>query len=193
MKALLFVNACVNRETSRTNRLSKELIKLLQEKEEYAVTELVLEEENIQPLNSKTLGKRLALSQNGDFSDGMFRYSRQIAAADCIVIAAPYWEFTFPAMLKNYMESSSMPGITYQYDESGSSVGLCGADNLYYVTTCGGYVGNANLGYETVKALAGLFGIKNSYCIMAEGLDAKPTEVESIMEAAIHELPQKIQ
>ncbi|ADY55611.1 hypothetical protein Sgly_1301 [Syntrophobotulus glycolicus DSM 8271] len=51
---LLFINACVNRETSRINRLAGELINLLKEKAGYSVTELVLEKENIQALNSET-------------------------------------------------------------------------------------------------------------------------------------------
>lgn len=192
MKTLLFVNACVNRKTSRTNRLGGELIKLLTEKEEYAVTELVLEEENIQALNSETLGKRLTLSNKGEFTDEIFKYAHQISKADCIVIAAPYWDLAFPAMLKNYIEATSVAGITYRYSENGRPVGMCKADKVYYVTTCGGYIRNLNLGYDTVKALAVLFGVKDSQCITAEGLDARPNDVEAIIKQAIGDLPNKI-
>jgi FMN-dependent NADH-azoreductase len=192
MKTILFVNACINREKSRTNRLGRELLNLLKEKEEYSVTELVLEEENIQALNSETLEKRLALSKKGEFTDDMFKYAHQMSKSDCIVIAAPYWDLAFPAMLKNYIEATSVVGITYRYSENGRPVGMCKADKVYYVTTCGGYIRDLNLGYDTVKALAALFGIKGSQCIAAEGLDARPNEVEAIMEEAIKDLPSKI-
>jgi len=192
MKTLLFVNACVNRETSRTNRLSRELINLLKEKADYSVTELVLEEENIQALNSETLRKRMALSKNGEITDKIFKYAHQISDADCIVIAAPYWDLAFPAMLKNYIEATSVAGIAYRYSENGRPIGMCKADKVYYVTTCGGYIRDLNLGYDTVKALATLFGIKDSQCITAEGLDARPNDVEAILKEAIEDLPNKI-
>jgi len=192
VKTLLFVNACVNRETSRTYRLSRELIGLLKEKENCSVLELILEDENIQALNSQTLNKRQALCDKGEFSDKIFRYAHQIARADLIVIAAPYWEFTFPAMLKNYLEAISVAGLTFRYREDGSSVGMCQAAKLYYVTTSGGPIGDLNLGYATVKALAALFGIKDTCFIAAEGLDIRPNEAEAILKEAIKDLPKKI-
>lgn len=36
-----------------------------------------------------------------------------------------------------------------------------------------------NLGYDTVKALTILFGLKDSRFIIAEGLDARPNDVEA--------------
>ena len=76
MKEILVVNACINREVSRTNRLSSELVKVLQKRYHYEnVKELVLEDENLQPLNSQTLKKRLDLVKKSDFSDKMFQYA----------------------------------------------------------------------------------------------------------------------
>ena len=43
MRKLLYINSCVNRETSRTMRVSTELVNKL--KDDYEVTELVLEDE----------------------------------------------------------------------------------------------------------------------------------------------------
>lgn len=192
MKKLLFVNSNVNRETSRTNRLTNELIKLLNENNEYQVTELILEEENIQALNSQTLGKRYGFVLKCEFNDEMFKYAHQFMDADLVVISAPYWDLAYPAMLKNYIEATSVAGITYNYGPDGIPVGNCKAEKIYYVTTCGGFIRNQNFGYDTIKALGVLFGINDSVCIAAEGLDVKTNDADAIMSAAIAELPTKL-
>lgn len=193
MKKILFVNSCVNRNSSRTLRLSNALIDLVMEKEnDVQFTELILEDENIQPLNSITLEKRFSLIREEKFDDDMFKYANQLMDADCIIIAAPYWDLGFPAMLKNYIESTSIAGLTYKYNESGRPVGQCKAQMIYYVTTCGGFIRNLNFGYDTIKALSNLFGINDSKCISTEGLDIITNDVETIMQNAIETLPNMI-
>ena len=49
---LLFVNACVNRATSRTLKLARGVIEAMQTKEPFEVTEIVLEEEKLAPLTT---------------------------------------------------------------------------------------------------------------------------------------------
>ena len=44
---LLFVNACVNRATSRTLKLARGVIEAMQAQEPFEVTEIVLEEEKL--------------------------------------------------------------------------------------------------------------------------------------------------
>lgn len=53
MKKLLFVNACVNRETSRSLKLARGVIEAMQVEEPFEVNEVVLEEEKIAPLPQK--------------------------------------------------------------------------------------------------------------------------------------------
>ena len=76
MKKLLFVNACVNRETSRSLKLARGVIEAMQRKEPFEVTEVILEEENLAPLTTKTLNARQALEQKGEFDNGVFAYAR---------------------------------------------------------------------------------------------------------------------
>ena len=53
---LLFVNACVNRATSRTLKLARGVIEAMQAQEPFEVTEIVLEEEKLAPLTNSTMG-----------------------------------------------------------------------------------------------------------------------------------------
>ena len=101
---LLFVNACVNRATSRTLKLARGVIEAMQAQEPFKVTEIVLEEEKLAPLTTKSLNARQALEQKGEFDDGVFSYARQFRDADRIVIAAPFWASSYPASLKTYIE-----------------------------------------------------------------------------------------
>ena len=193
MKKLLFLNACVNRETSRTLRISKEFIDLLQKNNEYEVSELILEELNIPSVLSKELNERNALLRNGDYNNTKFDLANQFADADCIVVAAPYWDFGFPAILKTYIEAISLPGIAYQYGEDGRPVGKCKANKLYYITTRGGFVTDEqDLGFGTMLQLGAFYGIKEIKCISAGGFDIPTNDVETLISTTIADLSNMI-
>ena len=131
---ILFVNACVRGEHSRTLRLANVLLNQLNE----PFTELVLSDIAFQPVDYSYIQTRDLLLSEGDYGHPMFDLARQFAAADTIVIAAPFWDLSFPAMLKQYFEQINAVGIIFKYTEEGYPVGLCKAKKLYYVTTAGG-------------------------------------------------------
>ena len=169
--SILFINACI-RPQSRTLKLAKELLSKL-EKETGAQAEILnLEKEHIIPLTVEQLQKRDSALDSGDFSDPYFRYAKQFAAADIIVIAVPYWDLSFPALVKLYFEAISVCGITFRYTPEGYPKGLCKAKKFYYVTTSGGYIGDLDFGFQYAKALTTkLYGISDVECIRKEGLD----------------------
>ncbi len=183
MEKILFVNACVRPE-SRTRELAKLAISRLSGKVE--VLDLAMAE--IAPLTEETLNARtVALEQKGNTSP-LLRYAIQFAAADVIVIAAPYWDLSFPALLKTYIEVINVVGITFRYNDKGVPETLCKAKELYYITTAGGPI-VANLGFDYVKAVAEAFyQIPTVRCICAEGLDVIGADVTSIMDAAKAEI-----
>lgn len=181
--AILFVNACVRKE-SRTHRLAEKVLQKLGGE----VTEINLEKENIQPLMHTTLEKRTQLLAERKYDDDFFKYARQFAAADTIVIAAPFWDLSFPALLKCFVEAISIIGITFKYTEKGA-VGLCRAKRLIYVTAAGGYIPDNNFAFDYFKALAEtLYGIPETLFFKAEGLDIVGADVESIVQQALDEI-----
>ena len=100
------------------------------------------------------------------------------------MIAAPYWNMSFPSMLKIFFEAASVEGITFAYADDGIPIGLCQAQDMYYVTTSGGVIGDCNFGFEYVNALCRLYGIQNTHFVSAQGLDMEGADVQAIMEAA---------
>ncbi len=180
MKNILFVNACV-REQSRTYRLAQKLVDRFDGK----ISEIKPDLSEIKPLNDKTLKEREELLSSGNIDVSLFRTAQEFANADIIVIAAPYWDLTFPAILKIYLENITVCGITFFYTDSGIPKGLCKAKKLYYVTTSGGPILH-NFGYEYVKTLCREFyGIEETHFISAEGLDIVGAEPEKILNKAI--------
>ena len=176
----LYINCCV-REESRTDRLARAVLQKLGGD----FTELKLYEANLKPLDRDTMNKRTALIERGDYSDPMFDYAKQFASADTIVIAAPYWDLSFPATLKIYIENIYVTGIVSAYDESGMPVGLCKAKELYYVTTAGGPYDPA-YSYGYVESLAkSFFGIPVTHLVKAEMLDIVGNDAEEILRRKI--------
>ena len=181
---ILFVNACV-RERSRTLRVAKKLLDTF----DGEIKEVKLEKIEFPVVNEDFIVRRGALENEGKYDDPLFSLARDFAEADSIVIAAPYYDLSFPAMLKQYFEQINVLGVTFTYSDTGIPQGLCKAKSLYYVTTAGGPIISDAFGFGYVKALANTFyGIKEVYQIKAEGLDIIGADVESILRDTCSDL-----
>ena len=167
MKEVLFINACV-RPQSRTLELALNLL----EKTEGEIQRLDLYDTQLSPLDAQGIVFREQSAKEQDFSNEVFDLAKQFAKADTIVIAAPYWDLLFPAVLRTYLEAVCVSGLTFRYTQEGRPLGLCKAKKAYYVTTAGGFIGENNFGFMYVKALfQQLFGIEQVEFISKEGLD----------------------
>ncbi len=179
---ILYVNACV-REESRTAILADTLLNKLGE-----YTEITLEQENLKPLDRETLIRRTEMIEKGDYSSPMFDYAKQFAEADVIVVAAPFWDLSFPALLRIYLEQIYVTGIVSKYNEKGIPEGLCRAQKLYYVTTAGGPY-DPKYSYEYLADMSTkCFGIPETELIFAEMLDVDGVHPEQILRDAAEKI-----
>ena len=180
MEQILFVNACV-RPQSRTLRLAQTVLDGLSGH----LIEVDLSAAPVPFLDRDGLDRRNDLLAAGNFEAPMLRHAVQFSKADTIVIAAPYWDLMFPALLKAYLEAVTVSGLTFRYTEKGYPSSLCKAKRLIYVTTAGGYIGEYDFGFQYVATLArSFFGIEDVSCVKAEGLDIVGADVEAILCAA---------
>lgn len=177
---ILYVNACV-RKDSRTAKLAKKLLARLDEPYE----EIILEDIRFPVVSEAFLNKRDSLISAGNSQDPMFDLARQFKTAETIVIAAPYWDMSFPAMLKQYLEQVNVVGITFKYSKDGVPVGLCRANRLIFVTTAGGCYVPDIYGFGYVRELAqNYYGIQEVLKIEAAGLDIDGADIEKLMKDA---------
>ena len=179
MANILFINACV-RENSRTLELANYVLTCLSG----TVEEVKLYEQELYPLTLKEMEIRDKSTKSKDFSSDIFSLAKQFASAEVIVIATPYWDLMFPAVVKNYFEKITVNGLTFAYSEKGIPYGLCKAKKLIYVTTAGGPI-VYNFGFDYVNALSKCFyGINEVKCVTAQGLDIYGANVNKIIEEA---------
>ena len=181
---ILYINACVRKE-SRTNELAQYVLSKLQGN----IEEINLDFEKITPLYKEQLELRDSLIKDKNYNHPMFKYAKQFATADVILISAPYWDLSFPAILKTYIENINVNGITFSYSEKGYPVSLCKAKKLIYVTTSGGPIISDDFGFGYIKSLAeNFYGINDINYIKAEGLDIWGANIQEILEDAKKEI-----
>lgn len=179
---ILFINACVRKE-SRTKRLADHVIASLADKD---IKEIRLWEMLLPKVDEAFINRRTAFCNRGDFSDPIFVPGKDFAAADTIVIAAPYYDLSFPSVLKQYLEQICVTGLTFFYNEQNIPEGLCKARKLYYITTAGGPIINDDYGYGYVRELAKtFFSIPETLQVKAEMLDVIGFDAEAILAETI--------
>lgn len=179
-KTILWIDAAPERR-SRTRELTEYYLK----KEGGSVSHRILRDPELSSLDTETLAFREKCSAEGNFSDRLFDLAKEFALADEIVLTAPFWDNSFPAVLKKYIEAISVSGLTFRYSEEGVPVGLCRAEKLVYVTTAGGRIFCETFGFGYVAELAKtMFGIPESILIKAEELDLVGADENAILEKA---------
>ena len=182
---ILFIDSTV-RENSRTRRLAERLVSRLKDGE---VRVLHLEDERLRPFDARTLARRTRALEAGRWHSPILSKAAEFAAADQIVVAAPFWDLSFPSLLKTYIEWISVLGVVFRYSDVGRPVGLCRARRLFYVSTSGGPAETDPFGFGYVEALAkNYWGIPEVRRIAATGLDIVGADVEAILRSAEAEI-----
>ena len=176
---ILFINGC-----ARPNSRTLELANTVLSRETDEIRELKLFPDGPEGLDPERLALREELAAGGAYDHPLFRWAREFREADTVVLAAPYWDFLFPAKVRAYLESVMVNHLTFYYDETGTPQSLCRVKKLIYVTTAGGYIAH-NLGFEYADTLfRTFFGAEESLCVRAEGLDIVGNDPTAILEKA---------
>ena len=130
MKKLVVIDACIRGEESRTRRIAEPIVEALAKR--YEITRFDLTKMPMEPLTPATYAERAA----GRVPAWALEAARTVAEADRIVVVAPFWDMSFPAVLKCFFEQTSLFEVTFM-DNGRTCVGLCRAPKVLYVTTRG--------------------------------------------------------
>lgn len=183
---LLFVDCCISQrgEGSRTRALANAYLEAFEKKHpDWEIERVDAAALELAPLTPELLDARDALARAGDFKAPVFAQARAFAAADSIVVAAPYWDLSYPAQLKLYVEHISANGLCYHYGERGC-VGDCRAEKLVYLTTGGDFEGAESIGVLHFRQLSKMFGIPEFDYVFAGALDIDPAQTPRLLEEA---------
>lgn len=188
MKKVLYIDSCLKAEESRTKRIADAFIWELQKSSLFDIETVTVDKIELVPLGLKEYKFRRKLLDEQKMDYPLFDYAKQFASADLIVVAAPFWDMSFPAKLKIYFENISVAGFTFINTDDGNSVGVCKADCMVYITTRGRDIDDEHVMEQAapyLKALALFFGIKNFEMVSAYGLDvSSAAETERRIEEA---------
>ena len=190
MKKILIIDSCVRREESRTKQMLDKAVETLKSRHEDWVFEtLTLMDMDLKYWNTESLKVRDRLLLNGQHDAPQFRLGNQFREADGIVIAAPFWDSSVPAMLKVYIENISADGITFSTSEEGLT-GICKFQWMLFLTTRGGIWEGSDMemGSPYMEALSRFFGNGKYYCVAADGTDIVGLDLEEIMEKTLKEV-----
>lgn len=186
MEKLLFVDGCIRGEASRTLRLASRLVSCCTANASVNMETVALPAHNLRPLDKAALQHRDACIASRAFEDPCFAFARQFAQADAVILAAPFWDLSFPSLVRVYLEQLCVTGLTFHYSQEGACIGDCRARRLVYVTTRGGIIGPdaPDLAQPYLRALCGMLGVKKFDCLAAEGLDIVGNDAETLLQRA---------
>lgn len=182
MKKLLYIDACIRDEQSRTKRIATPVIEALKQK--YEVQTLCINELDLSIVRKELVTKRTS----GEIDTQVMQWAESVRDADRIVIAAPFWDMSFPAALKNFFELCSIMDVTFKTDDK-TCYGNCKAEKLLYITTRGMNISTGDALEQAtpyLKALSWLWGIGPLQVISVQNTDYLPaSEVDNRIEEAI--------
>ena len=185
MSKLVFIDACIRQDESRTRRIAYPILSALSQR--YETVRYVLPEiDGIVPLDPKLYEER----GQGDIPAWAVQAAKDIAEADRILIAAPFWDMSFPAVLKCFFEQTSLFGITFT-DNGKTCVGLCKAPKVLYITTRGLDIPTGDPREQAtpyLKVLGSLWNLGELTTIAARNMDySSAEEIDKKISACISE------
>ena len=171
MSKIFYVDACL-RTGSNTKKIADAIIAKLAERYEIETVRL---SENVFPVvNNDILNDRA----NGIVPDEYVEMAKKLAAADRLVIAAPFWDMSFPSALKVFLENMSLFNVTFGSNEK-ECYGLCKAEKVLYITTRGMNVSTGDVLEQAtpyIKAIGKLWGLGELHVISAQNMDYSTEE-----------------
>ena len=185
MKKLVVINACVRERDSRTLRIAEPVITALSGR--YDVLRYDLPRmEGIVPLTPELFAAR----GRGEIPSWVMEAAKAIAGADRILIAAPFWDMGIPALLKCFLEQTSLFDVTFT-DNGTTCIGLCKAAKVLFVTTRGMDIPTGDPREQAtpyLKALGSLWNLGELTTIAAWNMDySSPAVLEEKTAACIAE------
>jgi FMN-dependent NADH-azoreductase len=115
--------------------------------------------------------------------------TEQFIAADKYVFVTPMWNFSFPPVMKAYLDALCVAGKTFKYTEAGP-VGLLSGKKALHIQARGGVYSEGpaagmESGHRYISIIMAFFGITETQGLFVEGHNQFPDKAAQIKEDAI--------
>lgn len=113
----------------------------------------------------------------------------QFVAADKYVFVNPMWNFSFPPLMKAYIDAICVAGKTFRYSEQGP-VGLLTDKKAFHIQANGGVysegpAAEVEMGHRYLAVLMNFFGVPSFDKLFTEGHAAFPDKAQQIKDEGI--------
>ena len=187
---VLFIDACMRPDNiSRTKALCNVFFDALKERGDCEIETVPLRDMDLKPYTYDMVEARYELLDKKAYDDPTFDLARQFSEADRVIIAAPYWDLAFPAVLKIYIEHIFVAGINFKGTEHGLE-GLAKAEKALFIQSSGAIVAEDDPEAMYLKHVMQVLGIPEFRRIGADGVDAQGADIEGILAKASAELKE---
>jgi FMN-dependent NADH-azoreductase len=165
---ILEIKSSILGENSTSTKYADKLADLLKNNGDTLVVRDVAEKPVTQ-LSGSVLGQ--LQDANSKVSIEHNELINEIKDSDVIVIAAPMYNFSIPATLKNYFDAITKAGVTFKYETKGP-VGLIQNKKAYVIISRGGKYKEAGITFQEdyLKMQLDFIGITEVKFIFVEGL-----------------------
>ncbi|MGG1572040.1 FMN-dependent NADH-azoreductase [Fictibacillus sp. NRS-1165] len=115
--------------------------------------------------------------------------SEQFVKADKYVFVTPLWNFSFPPVMKAYLDSVAVAGKAFKYTENGP-VGLLTDKKALHIQARGGIYSEGpaaefEMGHRYLNVMMNFFGVPSLEGVFIEGHAAMPDKAQEIKENGI--------
>ena len=113
----------------------------------------------------------------------------QFIAADKYVFVTPLWNFSFPPVLKAYIDSVSVAGKAFKYTEHGP-IGLLTDKKALHIQARGGFYSEGpgaamEMGHRYLDIMMQFYGVPSFEGLFVEGHAAMPDKAQEIKDNAV--------
>jgi FMN-dependent NADH-azoreductase len=113
----------------------------------------------------------------------------QFISADKYIFVTPLWNFSFPPVMKAYIDAVAAAGKTFKYTEQGP-VGLLTDKKALHIQARGGFYSEGpaaemEMGHRYLSVMMQFFGVPSFEGLFVEGHAAMPDKAQEIKENAI--------
>ncbi|MDR0271513.1 FMN-dependent NADH-azoreductase [Paenibacillus sp.] len=115
--------------------------------------------------------------------------------ADKYIFVTPIWNYSYPPVMKAYLDTICITGKTFKYHPDGSRTGLLGEKKAVHIQASGSVLSSGSntisegfeMGHRHLKVIMDFVGLTDFQGIFVEGTAEYPEQAAQIKEKAIRQ------
>lgn len=168
---ILVIDSCI-RANSKTRMVLNAFLDTI-DKNNNTIEKIVLNNNSkLVSLNDTLLEKRNNDCLNKTFNDSYYDFAKSVKNCDCIIVAAPFYDLTFPSVMKIFIEQTLISNLTFVDTPQGVK-GIVNCKKMIYIAVRGmecNDTNNIDIGSQYLRGYCNMLGIPELEKISYSGI-----------------------